>query len=151
MCTDTHGITPSFNKPVSQSCAVAKSEQFWQASGQSTLADRMEDCSFGESAVVWARKPEAFVADSRSYVKYDCAVARQNFSLFATAHDCETGLLTSCSTRYLDIQVCFCVSGYENALCWPFRITITKDTKVPNAAHFCVNKEDHSLGNLLRA
>ncbi|XP_028399035.1 DNA-directed RNA polymerase II subunit RPB11-a-like [Dendronephthya gigantea] len=31
------------------------------------------------------------------------------------------------------------------------KITITKDTKVPNAAHFTVNKEDHTLGNLLRA
>lgn len=31
------------------------------------------------------------------------------------------------------------------------RITIAKDTKVPNAAHFTVNKEDHTLGNLLRA
>ena len=31
------------------------------------------------------------------------------------------------------------------------RITISKDTKVPNAAHFVVNKEDHTLGNLLRA
>ena len=86
----------------------------------------MEDCSFGESAVVWAR--EAFVAASRLYVKYDCglcygqsrtqsflklltaharrmrnkstrvwvrdcAVARQTFSLLATAHDCETDLL----------------------------------------------------------
>ncbi len=31
------------------------------------------------------------------------------------------------------------------------RITITKDTKIPNAAHFVVMKEDHTLGNLLRA
>nr|AAP97076.1 RNA polymerase II subunit [Branchiostoma belcheri] len=31
------------------------------------------------------------------------------------------------------------------------KITITKDTKVPNAAIFTVNKEDHTLGNLLRA
>ena len=31
----------------------------------------------------------------------------------------------------------------------PHRITITKDTKVPNAAIFTVNKEDHTLGNLL--
>jgi len=31
------------------------------------------------------------------------------------------------------------------------KITITKDTKVPNAAHFTVNKEDHTLGNLLRS
>ena len=29
------------------------------------------------------------------------------------------------------------------------KITITKDTKVPNAAIFTVNKEDHTLGNLL--
>ena len=77
----------------------------------------MEDISFGESAVVWARKPEAFVADSHSFVKYDCSVARQNFSLLATAHDCETDLLTSCLATYLDIQVCFCVSSYENVLC----------------------------------
>ena len=31
------------------------------------------------------------------------------------------------------------------------RITITKDTKVPNAAHFTINKEDHTVGNLLRS
>lgn len=29
------------------------------------------------------------------------------------------------------------------------RITHTKDTKVPNAAIFTVNKEDHTLGNIL--
>ena len=39
-------------KPVSQSCAVAKSEHFWRATGQSNLADRMEDCSIRQSAVV---------------------------------------------------------------------------------------------------
>ena len=31
------------------------------------------------------------------------------------------------------------------------KINIVKDTKVPNAAHFTVMKEDHTLGNLLRA
>lgn len=31
------------------------------------------------------------------------------------------------------------------------KIVIQKDTKVPNAAHFIINKEDHTLGNLLRA
>ena len=31
------------------------------------------------------------------------------------------------------------------------KISIVKDTKVPNAAHFTVMKEDHTLGNLLRA
>ncbi len=30
-----------------------------------------------------------------------------------------------------------------------FRICISKDTKVSNAAIFTVNKEDHTLGNLL--
>ena len=39
-------------KLVSQSCAVAKSENFWRATGQSNLANRMEDCSTGQSAVV---------------------------------------------------------------------------------------------------
>ena len=40
----------AFKKPVSQSCAVANSGKFWRASGQSNLANRMEDCSIGQSA-----------------------------------------------------------------------------------------------------
>ena len=47
---------------------------------------------------------EAFVAASRSYVKYDCAVARQNFSVLATVHDCETSLLYI--MRKLSLQFC---------------------------------------------
>ena len=31
---------------------VAESEEFWQATGQSNLADRMEERSAGQSAVV---------------------------------------------------------------------------------------------------
>uniref|UniRef100_A0A023FWE4 DNA-directed RNA polymerase II subunit RPB11 n=1 Tax=Amblyomma parvum TaxID=251391 RepID=A0A023FWE4_AMBPA len=31
------------------------------------------------------------------------------------------------------------------------KITIEKDTKVPNAAIFTVNKEDHTLANMIRA
>ena len=38
---------------------------------------------------------EVFVAASCLYVKYDYAVACQNVSLFATAHDYKTGLLTT--------------------------------------------------------
>uniref|UniRef100_A0A8C8IKY3 DNA-directed RNA polymerase RBP11-like dimerisation domain-containing protein n=1 Tax=Oncorhynchus tshawytscha TaxID=74940 RepID=A0A8C8IKY3_ONCTS len=30
------------------------------------------------------------------------------------------------------------------------RITIIKDTKVPNACLFTLNKEDHTLGNIIR-
>ena len=37
---------------------------------------------------------EAFVAASRLYAKFDCPMARQNCSLLATAHDCETGLFS---------------------------------------------------------
>ena len=44
-------------KPVWQSCAVAKSRNFWRAKTQSNLTDRMEDCSICQSAVVWVRKP----------------------------------------------------------------------------------------------
>ena len=36
---------------------------------------------------------EAFVAASHLYVMFDCPVARQNVTLLATAHDCETSLL----------------------------------------------------------
>ena len=39
-------------KLLSQSCAVAKSRKFCRATGQSNLANRMEDCSTGQSAVV---------------------------------------------------------------------------------------------------
>ena len=70
-----------FNKPVSQSCAVANNESSGGATEQSNLADRMEDCSTGQSAVVWAQNQtlEAFVAASRSvWVKFDCPVARHN-------------------------------------------------------------------------
>ena len=39
-----------------QSCTVAKSNKFWQVTGQSNLTDRIEDCSTGQSAVVWVQK-----------------------------------------------------------------------------------------------
>ena len=58
------------HKPVSQSCAVAETEAFWQATGQSNLADRMEDRSIVQSAAVWVRLNqtlEAFVAVNHLY------------------------------------------------------------------------------------
>ena len=33
----------------------------------------------------------------------------------------------------------------------PLRITINKDTKVPNACLFTINKEDHTLGNIIKS
>ena len=59
------------HKPVSQSCAVAKRESFWRATGQS----------------LWPVE-QSFILSAR----FDCPVARQNCSL--TAYDCETGLLS---------------------------------------------------------
>ena len=45
------------------------------------------------------------------------------------------------------ITICHFVSC---KCCYSFsRITIQKDTKVPNAAIFTVNKEDHTLGNMI--
>ena len=44
------------NEAVKEACAVAKSEKFWRAIKQSNLADRMEDCSTGQSAFVWVEK-----------------------------------------------------------------------------------------------
>ena len=43
--------------PVSQSRAVAKNENFWRTTGQSSLADRREDCCIGQKVVVWAQNP----------------------------------------------------------------------------------------------
>uniref|UniRef100_F6ZA36 Polymerase (RNA) II (DNA directed) polypeptide J, 13.3kDa n=1 Tax=Xenopus tropicalis TaxID=8364 RepID=F6ZA36_XENTR len=31
------------------------------------------------------------------------------------------------------------------------KITITKDTKVPNACLFTINKEDHTIGNIIKS
>ncbi|XP_055331085.1 DNA-directed RNA polymerase II subunit RPB11-like [Paramacrobiotus metropolitanus] len=43
--------------------------------------------------------------------------------------------------------------AFESHLLYPGekKITVEKDTKVPNAAVFTFNKEDHTLGNMLRA
>ena len=46
------GSEQSAYTPVSQSCTVAQSEHSWRATGQSNLADRMADCSIGQSAAV---------------------------------------------------------------------------------------------------
>ena len=68
-------------------------QKFWRATGQSNLADRMEDCSTSQKAATWEQNQtlEAFTTARRSCVKFDCPVARQNFSLLGTAHDPETG------------------------------------------------------------
>ena len=87
-------VSESGNKPVLQSCAVAKSEnsggpldnQTWQTAWKTAPLAKVQLCEYENQTL------EAFVAASYSYVKYDCPVAQQNSSLLATAHDCETGL-----------------------------------------------------------
>ena len=70
----------------------AKREKVLRTTGQSNLADRMVDCSTGQSAVVWVQNQtlEAFVTASHSvYAKFGCPVAPPEFSTFGLAeHDC---------------------------------------------------------------
>ena len=76
------------NKPVSESCAVAKSEKFWWASGQSNLAYKL---------LAAARASKVWFLCSHNYLLASGTVfhSHQNFSFLATAHDCETGLWSS--------------------------------------------------------
>ena len=65
--------------------------KFWQASGQiawkTAPLTKVQLCEYENQTL------EAFVAGSRLYVKFDCAVVRQNFSLVAIVHDCKIDLL----------------------------------------------------------
>ena len=81
---------PSYNMPVSQSCAEAKSDTFLRVTGQSNLVYKplavskarfsySHNCTLANGAVIVS-------------AKFYCPVSRQKFSLEPTAHDCETGL-----------------------------------------------------------
>ena len=86
------------NTPVSQSCAVAKRQISWRATGQSNLADRTwQTAPLAKMAFVWLRKP--------NFGSFCCSLLLCMLSLIvrwpariflsAIAHDCETGLCTS--------------------------------------------------------
>ena len=90
------------NKPVSQSCAVAKSEKFWRATGQSNLAYKrlataksFQSLVFVLTQLLMKQSSILSVTLCILFAKFGCPVAFQNFSLLATAHDCETGVLMS--------------------------------------------------------
>ena len=51
--------------------------------------------SYPEPSIFLLRMLDGRVRQQRVWVR-DCPVARQSFSLVATAHDCETGLLRKC-------------------------------------------------------
>ena len=61
--------------------------QTWQVAWKTAPLAKVQVCEYENQTL------EAFVAASRSYVKFDCPVARQKFSLLTTAHDCENALL----------------------------------------------------------
>ena len=60
--------------------------QTCQTEWKTATLDKAQLCEYENQTL------EAFVAVSHLSAKFDCPVARQNFSLLATAHDCETGL-----------------------------------------------------------
>ena len=60
--------------------------QTWHIEWKTVLLDRLQLCEYENQTL------EAFVAASRLYAKFDCPVARQNFSFLASAHDRETFL-----------------------------------------------------------
>ena len=61
--------------------------QTWQTECTSAPLAKMKSCEQENQTL------EAFVVTSRLYTKFDCPVARQNFPLLATVHDCETSVL----------------------------------------------------------
>ena len=82
------------NKPDSQSCAVAKRENFWQATGQSWHTNgwpqqKLPKFGFRTHTTTFWPMEQSFILSA----KFHCPVARQSFSLLATAHDRETGNL----------------------------------------------------------
>ena len=83
----------AFYLPVSQSwCAVAKRENFWRATGQSNLADRMEDFFTGQNAAEWRRKPNFGIFGCGQ--PFECQIWLSIVSLLVTAHDCDTRSLS---------------------------------------------------------
>ena len=69
---------------------LAVAEKFWRHTGRSTWQTEWKTAPL--VIVQLYQTLEAFVAARSLYAKFDCPVARQKFSLLATAHDCENDL-----------------------------------------------------------
>ena len=86
----------SSTQPFSQSCAVAESEKFWWATGQSNLAHKWLAAtkasnvwfSYAHYCTFWPMEQSSILS-----AKFYCPMAGQKFSFLATAHACETGLM----------------------------------------------------------
>ena len=73
-------------KPVSQSCAVAKSEKFWRATGQSNLSYKLPAIKKKFQSLVSVLKQLHFGQWPESSIlsaKFDCPVAPQKFFTFS--------------------------------------------------------------------
>ena len=104
---------------------MRSSYNFWRTSGQTNLANRMEDCYTGVSAKLW--KP--LLRSAVCMQSFDCPVAHQNILLLATAHDCypsasqvsvKVHLINNCFisyTLFVCLFVCFVVCLF---VCWSF-------------------------------
>ena len=138
-----HEITssPPHNKPLSESCAVAASEKFWLATGQSNSADTVEDY------LVWKPKFRSFcLAIRRYYVKvrrtahaYSCNKVRIHITCDRSGWDsgwdtigwlmemppwvrgpCDRGWEASCEKRALvkficckTTSKCYCILRFQ--------------------------------------
>ena len=93
-------LTAKYKPAFSQSCAVAKSEKFWGATGQSNLTDRMEHCSTGHSAVVrvWKLNFGSFCYGQLFVYQLWFSSGPPEFFTFATAHD-------YCTDSWTDIAI----------------------------------------------
>ena len=62
---------------------MAENEHFWRATGQSNLQTANRKKSFQtHTTALWLMEQSSILS-----AKFDCPVARQNFSLLTTAHD----------------------------------------------------------------
>ena len=90
-----HTVAWLLKKPLSQSCTVAKSENFWQPLGNQAwytkdwLQQKLSKFGFHTHATALWPVEQSSILFTKSY----CPVACCNFSLFTTAHDCETDLV----------------------------------------------------------
>ena len=92
------------NKPVSQSCTVAKSGNFWLAHWTFKLGRQNRLLHWPKCSCMSVKiKRWKLFTTSCLYAKFNCPVACQNCSLLATAHDCDTGL-SSIDTLGLSAQ-----------------------------------------------
>ena len=79
---------------------IDRDRQGYNGIHRDTQGDTGRHCSIAKAQLCEHENQtlKAFITASCLSNKFHCPVARENFSLLATAHDCETGLLTAGSS-----------------------------------------------------